>query len=44
MPIAALNVREETGVAVEEYDDDVRFQTGSRNEPGSSMRIENYVI
>jgi len=31
-------------LGAEKHDSDVRFQTGSRNEPGSHMRIEKYAI
>jgi len=33
-----------TGNRVEEHDDDVRFQTGSRNMAVSRMRSEKYAI
>jgi len=43
MPISACNVRESPEflrrTGVEKHDDDVRFQTGSRNKAASHMRI-----
>ena len=38
------NSRVTKEIGIEERVSDVRFHTGSRNEPGSRMRIEQYAI